>query len=46
MVVRIDLLWLRVCAAESEVRTVNYSEPARKVVGNCCAPLRVACNVV
>ena len=46
MVVWIDLIWLCACAAVSEGRTVGYSEPARKVVKNSCAPLRVACNVV
>ena len=34
------------CAAVSEGRTADYSEPVKKVVGNICAPLRVACNVV
>ena len=46
MVVWIDLIWPRMCTAVSEGRTVGYSEPARKVVGNTRAPLRVACNVV
>ena len=46
MVVQIDLIQLRTCAAVLEGRTAGYSEPARKVVGNSCTPLRVACNVV
>ena len=46
MVVWIDLIRLRACAAVSEGRTADYSEPVKKVVGNICAPLRVACNVV
>ena len=46
MVVWINLFRPRVCAAVSEGRTVGYPEPARKVVGNNCAPLRIACNVV
>ena len=46
MVVWIDLIWPRMCAAVSEGRTVGYSELARKVVGNSCAPLHVVCDVV
>ena len=46
MVVQIDLIQLRACAAVLEGRTAGYSEPARKVVGNSRAPLHVACNVV
>ena len=46
MVVRIDLVWPRVCAVVLGVRTVSYLEPARKAIGNCCTPLRVACNVI
>ena len=46
MVVRIDLLRLRVCAAVSGVRMVGYSELLGKAVGNCRALLHVACNVV
>ena len=46
MVVWINSLWPCVCAAVSEVRTVGYSEPAMKVVGNSRAPLHVACNVI
>ena len=46
MVAQIDLLWLHVCAAVSEVGTVGYLELVIKVVRNSHAPLCVACNVV
>ena len=46
MVVWIDLIRPRACAAVLEGRTVSYSEPARKVIENSRAPLRLVCNVV
>ena len=46
MVVWIDLIRLRACAAVSEGRTVGYAEPSRKVVGNSRAPLCIVCNVI
>ena len=46
MVVQINLLWLRVCAAPSEVRTVGYLELAMKGVRNGHTLLCVVCNVV